>query len=193
VWGHSGSILRIDKALRIRWSSQQDSIPFPNIFPDQRLYSIECILYLWAMKIWYPDSLWLMNGSGMAMHLAAFNFKLWCKHSYSDRVYVACLESFYTLQFADYTPSDWYAINLLEGCDGFHKGWNEEWGNLRRPCSHARIGKLLDRDYVWVVTQTMVSFENLALWAVHILLTYKVYPGFWGRKFPRLAPQRIDD
>jgi hypothetical protein len=65
---------------------------------------------------------------------------------------------------------------------GFPKGWNEEWGSLRIPSFHARIGQLFDRDYVWVVTQTMVSFENLALWAVHNVLTYKVYPGFWGRK-----------
>jgi len=65
--------------------------------------------------------------------------------------------------------------------DGLLKGWNEEWGSLQLPCSRARIGKLLDRDYVWAVTQTMVSFGNLALWAVHTLRYYKVYPGFWGR------------
>jgi hypothetical protein len=66
---------------------------------------------------------------------------------------------------------------------GFPKGRNVEWGSLQDPSfHHARIGQLFDRDYVWVVTQTMVSFENLALWAVHNVLTYKVYPGFWGRK-----------
>jgi hypothetical protein len=66
--------------------------------------------------------------------------------------------------------------------DRLPKGWNKEWGSLQLPCSRARIGKLLDRDYVWAVTQTMVSFENLALWAVHTLRYYKVYPGFWGRR-----------
>ena len=68
------------------------------------------------------------------------------------------------------------------GFDRFLKGWNEEQGNLGFLCCPARIGKLLDRDYVWVVTQTMVSFEDLALWAMHTMCTYKVYPGFWGRK-----------
>jgi len=66
--------------------------------------------------------------------------------------------------------------------DRLFKGRNVEWGNLRLPFFRARICKLLDRDYVWVVTQTMVSFESLALWAVHTVLTYKVYPGFWGRR-----------
>jgi hypothetical protein len=66
---------------------------------------------------------------------------------------------------------------------GFLKGRNEEWEILQDPSfPHARIGQLFDRDYVWVVTQTMVSFKNLALWAVHNVFTYKVYPGFWGRK-----------
>lgn len=63
---------------------------------------------------------------------------------------------------------------------GFLKGWNENWKNLVPP-NYPRIDELLDRDNVWVVTQTMVIFEHLALWAVHTLLTYKVYPGFWGR------------
>jgi len=67
------------------------------------------------------------------------------------------------------------------GHNGLLKARKQEWGNLRLLCFHARIGKLLDRDYVWVVTQTMVSFENLALWAKHSVLTYKVYPGYWGR------------
>jgi hypothetical protein len=66
-------------------------------------------------------------------------------------------------------------------CGEFLKGWNKEWGSLGIPSFHARIGQLFDRDYVWVVTQTMVSFEKLTLWAVHNVLTYKVYPGFWGR------------
>jgi len=73
--------------------------------------------------------------------------------------------------------------NPVYSVDRLRKGWNKEWGSLQLPCSRARIGKLLDRDYVWAVTQTMVSFENLALWALRtaLPLSYKVYPGFWGR------------
>jgi hypothetical protein len=67
--------------------------------------------------------------------------------------------------------------------DGFLKGWDFDWENLGTPSTH-RDGKLLYRDHVWVVTQTMVIFEHLALWAAHTSLTYKVYPGFWGRANP---------
>lgn len=80
------------------------------------------------------------------------------------------------------TRPKWTLDDYSAAIDGLPKGWNEEWGSLQLPCSRARIGKLLDRDYVWAVTQTMVSFENLALWAVHTVRSYKVYPGFWGRR-----------
>lgn len=72
----------------------------------------------------------------------------------------------------DVISSDWLGLNS----DGLLKGRNEYWENLGFPSSY-RIGKLLDRDHVWVVTQTMVIFE-------HTLLTYKLCPGFWGRANP---------
>ncbi|CZR66365.1 uncharacterized protein PAC_16266 [Phialocephala subalpina] len=61
------------------------------------------------------------------------------------------------------------------------KGWDEEWGSFWVPIFHSRIGQLFDRDHVWAVTQTMVSLETLALWAMHNVYAFKVYPGFWGR------------
>jgi len=80
-------------------------------------------------------------------------------------------------------------------CHRLLKGWNEECRNLRPPCSHARIGKLLDRDYIWVVTLIMVVLKVLTLWALHTVRTYKVYPGFWGRKLliPRGRTLRFID
>lgn len=77
-------------------------------------------------------------------------------------------------------------VSFLLTIDGLFKGRDREWGSLGIPDFHARVGKLFDRDYVWVVTQTMVSFDKLALWALHNVLTYRVYPGFWGRILRRL-------
>jgi hypothetical protein len=44
---------------------------------------------------------------------------------------------------------------------GFCKGCYREWGDFRFPCSFARIGKLSDQDFVWIMTQTMVSLREL--------------------------------
>jgi hypothetical protein len=96
-----GQYFDLVKLFHVGGSLKDTHYLFLGNFESRGYFSVECVLYLYTLKLRYPEKLFMLRGNRECVYFAEyFEFKNECLHKYSLRLYEAFISSFNALPLA---------------------------------------------------------------------------------------------
>ncbi|CAA9986242.1 serine/threonine protein phosphatase 2B catalytic subunit A, putative [Plasmodium knowlesi strain H] len=119
------------KLLEVGGNPETTQFLFLGDYVDRGSFSIEVLLLLYALKINYPNKIWLIRGNHECRQMTSFfNFRDECEYKYDMVVYYAFMESFDTIPLSAVINGKFLAV---------HGGLSPQLVLLNQICSFTRF------------------------------------------------------